>query len=292
METQDASADIVREKQRLVWARAAAGPAWQPGPDVAIAPADPITGCLVDLAQIGPGQRVLDLACGGGNPAFIIAAEVGVNGFVLGLDITEAMVEATTARARRQGIANAEFRVIPSEPELGVSAESFDVATCRHGLMFMPDRLGALRALYEALKPGRRIAISTWAGLERCRASNVLVEAIARHVPLSPPELAEVTRAFTALPEPEMLVDLLNTAGFSEVEVAFVESWNEAETAGALWETMIGRAAPMLALLSGLADTVRDAIRADAIATMEALCPGGPVRLPNVALVAAGEKAG
>ncbi|HWE63029.1 MAG TPA: methyltransferase domain-containing protein, partial [Chloroflexota bacterium] len=83
----------MREQQRQLWSAAVSG--WQPGVDAAIAPADPITEQLIALAQIEPGQRVLDLSCGAGNPAFQIARRVGGTGFVLGLDIAEAMIVGT-----------------------------------------------------------------------------------------------------------------------------------------------------------------------------------------------------
>lgn len=75
-------------------------------------------------------------------------------GAVLGLDISESMVEAAERYARREGIENAEFRVIDSELDLGVRGESFDRATCRGALMFMPDPTGALSSLHEARAPG------------------------------------------------------------------------------------------------------------------------------------------
>jgi len=278
----------LRERQRAEWS--AAAPAWQPDPATPVAAADPVTQRLLALARVAPRQRVLDLACGGGNPAFAIAAQVGDEGHVLGLDLSPEMIEGTSTRAQRQGIRNAEFRVIADELDLGVPADHFDAATCRFGLMFMPDPGLALRMLRQALKPGARVAVSTWAGLDRCPSYAVLVAIIRRHVDLSTAELTELTRPFSALGERQQLEALLTAAGFGELEIDLVDGANEAEDATAYWDAQSARAAPMRGLLAALSDERRTAIRADAVATLGAMFPGGPVRLPNQVWVAAGIK--
>ena len=278
----------LRERQRAEWS--AAAPAWQPDPATPVAAADPVTQRLLALARVAPGQRVLDLACGGGNPAFAIAAQIGDEGQVLGLDLSPEMIEGTRTRAQRQGIRNAEFRVIADELELGVPPDHFDAATCRFGLMFMPDPGLTLRMLYTALTPGAWVAASTWAGLERCPSYAVLVTIIRRHVDLSPAALAELTRPFSALGERWQLEALLGAAGFGDLQVDLVDGASEAEDAAAYWDAQSARAAPMRGLLASLPDERRTAIRADAVATLGAMFPGGPVRLLNQAWVVAGVK--
>lgn len=288
MMTDSQDAVELRERQRAEWS--AAAPAWQPDPATPVAAADPVTQRLLALACVAPGWQVLDLACGGGNPAFAIAAQVGAEGHVLGLDFSPEMIEGTWTRAQRQGIRNAEFRVIADELELGVPNDHFDAATCRFGLMFMPDPGLTLRMLHQALKPGARVAVSTWAGLERCPSYAVLVAIIRRHIDLSPAALAELTRPFSALGERQQLEALFAAAGFGDLEVDLVDGVSEAEDAAAYWDAQSARAAPMRGLLAALSDQRRTAIRADAVATLGAMFPGGPVRLPNQVWVAAGLK--
>ena len=285
-DTQDAVE--LRKRQRAEWS--AAAPAWQPDPATPLAATDAVTQRLLALARVVPGQQVLDLACGGGNPAFAIAAQVGDGGHVLGLDFSPEMIEGTSARTQSRGISNAEFRAIADELDLGVPPDHFDAATCRFGLMFMPDPGLALRMLYQALKPGARIAVSTWAGLERCPSYAVLVSIVRRHVDLSPAALTELTRPFSALGERQQLEALLTAAGFGELEIDLVDGANEAESAAAYWDAQSARAAPMRALLATLSEERRTAIRADAIATLGAMFPSGPVRLTNQAWIAAGIK--
>lgn len=284
MARDDTAGGRLREQQRSLWTGAA--PAWQQDYGAAFPEVDAITEQLLALAQIGPGQHVLDLSCGAGNPAYFIAQRVGSTGAVLGLDLSTAMVAGTVEQAARLGIANAAFRTIPSEIDLGVDDGAFDAATCRFGLMFMPEPVGALRALHAALGPEGHVAVSTWMGLDRCPSFGVLIDAMVRHAGLSGAEVDELTRAFTALPEPDALVDLLNEAGFAEVDVAIVEQWHEPESAEAHWEHSTARYAAIRALLAERSGEVRATIRADALAAMREQFGDGPVRLLATALVA------
>src|SRR5262249_27328966 len=108
---------VVRERQRADWNRAAAG--WRQRAERPTGDTTP-TDRLVAMAGIRTGQRVLDLACGVGDPALAIAERVGPSGTVLGLDLSEAMLAGARTFAHQRGIGNAEFRRIDSELELSV----------------------------------------------------------------------------------------------------------------------------------------------------------------------------
>lgn len=90
MAIQTEQAEQVRHQQREEWS--AAAPGWQARRDDVSQPTTSITRRLLAMAGITPGQRVLDLACGNGDPSFTIAQRVGALGYVVGLDITEPMV--------------------------------------------------------------------------------------------------------------------------------------------------------------------------------------------------------
>src|SRR5438270_24327 len=150
-------AEQVRHQQREEWS--AAAPGWQTRRDEVSQPTRSITERLITMADITSGQRVLDLACGNGDPSFTLAQRVGPRGYVVGLDITEPMVRNAQAWAKEHGLTNVEYRVVSNELELGVPDASFDAATCRHGLMYMPEPVAALRTLYLAPKPGGCVAI-------------------------------------------------------------------------------------------------------------------------------------
>src|SRR5829696_9039900 len=126
MTDKEAAARNLRERQRADWGAVAGG--WQRYREKMSGPTRVITEKMRALARPHPGDRVLDLACGVGDPAFALAEKVGPAGRVLGLDFSPEMVEAARAWAEQHGVPNVEFRAITSELELDVEPDSFDVA--------------------------------------------------------------------------------------------------------------------------------------------------------------------
>ncbi|HEY7032413.1 MAG TPA: class I SAM-dependent methyltransferase [Thermomicrobiales bacterium] len=288
-ESDDAAAK--RARQRNDWDLAA--PGWRRGQE-ARDPADrtvnEVTAQLLALAGIRSGQRVLDLACGVGEPAFVIAEHVGPTGAVLGLDLSTTMVEGVQALAGARGIPNAEFRRIESELELGVPDGGFDAATCRFGLMFTPDPDRALATLRRALKPGGRIAVSTWGPPEQVRFLALATEIVGRHVALPP--FDPTAPGLSALPTPAALRRVFAAAGFADVEVVGVTVPFLAESPAAFWDAQEEGCGPILGMLAASPPAARRAIREDAIRTVGAMFPGGGVRLESEALVAGGVNPG
>ena len=283
----DATARSFREKQRADWGAVAGG--WQRYRERMGGPTSVITERMLALARPRPGDRVLDLACGVGDPAFALAEKVGPEGRVLGLDFSPEMVEAARAWAEQHGVPNVEFRAIRSELELGVEPESFDVATCRLGLMFMPDPVAALQALRDTLKEGGRVVVSTWGPPERTPNFRLPMEIVGRHADLPPQEPG--APGLFALPTPESLASALGAAGFTGVEAfAFETPTVKAKDAGSYWHGVGAMMAPLIPVLDSLTEEQRRAVRDDAIATVGALFPEGPVEMRGEAVVAAGVK--
>ena len=112
---------------------------------------------LVKFAQVQPGQQVLDVGCGTGVVA-ISAARRGAN--VSGLDLTPVLVE----RARKNaGIAGVDVEFVEGDAEaLPYPDNSFDLVLSQFGHMFAPRPAVVVREMLRVLKPGGRIAFSTW----------------------------------------------------------------------------------------------------------------------------------
>ena len=169
---------------------------------------------LVERAGVRSGERVLDVACGTGIVARYAATRVGPRGSVVGLDVSESMLEAAAAAASGAG-AGVEWKAA-SATEMPVEDEAFDVVFCQQALQFFRDRPRALREMHRVLVPQGRLAISVWRPLTHNPAYVVVVDALERHVGR---EAAEMMRSPFPDWSLEDLRSLLEDAGFREVQI-------------------------------------------------------------------------
>ena len=119
------------------------------------------------LADLQPGERVLDVATGTGIAAFMAAERVGPEGEVVATDISENMVEAVRVEAGRRRVTNMRFERADAE-ELAFPDASFDAALCVLGLMYPADPQQAVDQMHRVLRPGGRAAVCVWGRRDRC----------------------------------------------------------------------------------------------------------------------------
>lgn len=122
---------------------------------------------LLAAAALVPGEQVLDVASGTGQIAVRAAEAVGAPGHVLGIDLSERMVEAALRRAHQQGGPNLAFARMDAA-QLALPDAGFDVVLCSLGLMYLPDPTQALREMRRVLRPGGRVVLSVWGERARC----------------------------------------------------------------------------------------------------------------------------
>jgi ubiquinone/menaquinone biosynthesis C-methylase UbiE len=141
MSTQPFDAARYKAGQRREWDTAAPGYMdWGLvlGPQL-----QPVSERMLELADIGPGQRVLDVATGPGERAVTTAYRVGPSGHVIATDLSPQMAALGRERGAELGLPNIDFREMDAEaPDL--PEHSFEIVLCRFGLMFLPNPQGAL----------------------------------------------------------------------------------------------------------------------------------------------------
>jgi SAM-dependent methyltransferase len=170
----------------------------------------PVTQALVDDGQIGSRQSVLDIATGPGEPALTIAALVGPEGRIFGIDPVPEMVEAARRAADHLGFRNAQFDVASAD-RLPFPADTFDAVVSRFGVMFFPSPVDAGREMLRVLKPGRKLALAVWHFAERNPFHYALWRVIERYVD-SPPPAPDAPDAFR-FASPGKLREVLLEAG-------------------------------------------------------------------------------
>src|SRR5262249_47296239 len=133
-----------------------------------------------------PGDQVLDIATGRGEPAVRAAARVAPDGAVLGTDISDEMLDFARARAAAQSVSNLRLLVTSGESLTGVPDQTFDAALCRWGLMSFDPPVEPLQAARRCLNPGGGLVAALWAEPERTPCWSMPRAVLARQIPQPP----------------------------------------------------------------------------------------------------------
>lgn len=242
----------------------------------------PLSERMLDLAGVGPGARVLDLATGRGEPAIRAAHRVGPTGFVLGVDIAPAMLRMARERAAREHVDNLDLREGSAERLDGVPTAGFDAVLARWCLMYMADPRAALREAARALVPGGRLVAATFAEPARVSYYTLPRRVLARY--------RDVPAVDVTKPGPFYYADVgaltrdLEAAGFvvdavEAVQVDVMEARTGAELSAWTRAFGLGR------LLDGLPLEVQRRWEADLVTAAAAHRVDGVVRLGGTSWV-------
>jgi SAM-dependent methyltransferase len=211
------------------------------------------TRTMLDMAEVGPGSRVLDIAAGAGGQTIVAAKRVGPSGYVLATDISSNILQFASETARQEGLGNVETRVMDGESLEELEEESFDAVISRVGLIYFPDQQRALTGMRRALKPGGRIACVVYSTAENNKFFSIPVSIIRKRAQLPPP-LPGQPGPFS-LGGVGVLEEAYQRAGFREAETRMVPSplrlssaaecvRFERESFGALHQMMSGLSQP------------------------------------------------
>lgn len=154
--------DFQRRVQRYGWTKAAPyyDSAWR-------SQLRPAQDRLLEMADLVPGERVLDVACGTGLVTIRAATSVAPSGSIVGVDLSEGMLERAKAAAEERNLRDVAFRQMDAE-ELDFPDVQFDAALCSLGLMYAPNPERAIQRMYRVLRPGGRAMAAVWGQRDRC----------------------------------------------------------------------------------------------------------------------------
>jgi SAM-dependent methyltransferase len=178
----------------------------------------PLSDGLLELARVATGDRVLDLACGVGDPALAAAELVGPTGTVIATDIAPDMLAFAARRAAAAGLSNVETHEMDAEA-IDLPDASVDAVVCRLGLMFLPDLDRAFAGVHRVLVPGGRFAAAIpWRPADQ--AIPRLVSAILDELGLPPmPPPAPGRPGIFSLADASYVCAALERAGLAEIRI-------------------------------------------------------------------------
>jgi ubiquinone/menaquinone biosynthesis C-methylase UbiE len=164
----------------------------------------------VKRLDLRAGERVLDVGCGTGASALPAAEGVGPSGGVVGVDLADRLLAVARAKAAARRLTNVEFTVGDME-RLEYPDASFDAVVCVFAIFFVPDMVAAARELWRLVRPGGRLAVTTWGpdlwapAYERWRQA----------VRARRPDLVGAFNPWDRITTPEAVIELLRSAGIA-----------------------------------------------------------------------------
>lgn len=257
--------DAVTAAQRAGWG--AQAPHWYALIDIVERQWAPLSDGLLDLARVAPGDRVLDLASGAGDPALAAARRVGPTGSVLATDLSPDMLANAARRAAAAGLAQLTTHEMDAQA-VDLPDGSVDAVLCRLGLMFVPDLDRALGGVARVLVPGGRFAAAIpWRPAEQAmpRLAGALLAAL--DLPAPPPATPGVPGIFS-LADASVVCAALDRAGLVDVRVVPYTVGHDWTDVDEWFDFLLALNVPLRAHLAGVSEErIRTARRVAADAT-------------------------
>jgi len=245
-----------------------------------------VTEAFVEYSRPFPDMLVLDLARGTGEPGISLAQRVGPQGSVTAVDQSSDLLDIATERARNKKLFNFTTQQADAH-HLPFADHSFDLATCRFGVMFFSDAQRALAELHRVLKPGARACFAAWGPMEQPYWQTTM-KIVHRHVggTMLQPGGSDPFRFSAA----GSLSEVLSASGFHEVQESTQNlPWTWPGDAEEVFEYACAVAAPFRPMLERVRAEEWPVIRAEAKAAIKRYRVGDEIRFGADVVLASGK---
>lgn len=278
-------ADFVRDSMRQSW-----GSMIDRYTRVSAGNTEQLAATLLDLVGLRAGERVLDVATGTGVVAVMAAQAVGAGGEVVAADLAAEWRDVVATRAAAAGVTNVRFQAASADA-LDQRDDSFDVALCQLGLMFVPEPAQALREMRRVLRAGGRLGVVVWSTGDRVRLFTATGPLLQPYLPK--PEPGKELPTPLQLGEPGLIERLIGEAGFRDLATQRRTFDWVADEPEQHWQSNVaGPQAPEPArsAIAALPEAEREELHKRYVAALEAYRKDGAIKLPSEAIFVTGAK--
>jgi ubiquinone/menaquinone biosynthesis C-methylase UbiE len=194
-----------------------------------------IGGRTVERLGLTAGAKVLDVGCGTGASALPAAQAVGPSGSVIGVDLSARLLDRARAKAAAKGLSNVDFR-LADMTSLAYADNGFDAVVSVFSVFFVPDMEGLVRELWRMVRPGGKLAVTTW-GPRIFEPAYSRWQTAIKH---ERPDLYSAFNPWDRITDVESVRRLLRDGGVTNIDVIGEEGFQALRTAEDWWTIALG----------------------------------------------------
>lgn len=194
----------------------------------------PVGDAVLNALDAQPGDRIIDLGSGTGEPALTLARSMDGQIQITGIDAADGMVKVAQGKVTSEALKGISFQTMPAE-NMSFADNTFDRALCRFGVMLFADPLQGMKEMHRVLKPGGRYSLAVWSTPETMLTLHWTYQVFQDRITEEfYPPLAKVT----SLGAPGIVERLMQDAGFSDITVETNTFHYQFDSFDAYWDAV------------------------------------------------------